>query len=87
MDLGNDHWQGWLVAGKHLVTPTRQRITAAELAHLVTMHRIRIHFETIGLQAQAKAARSRSAKRREQLVRVVVVDLDTWRRERGLGVA
>lgn len=87
VDPSNPNWHGWYLAGRHLVSPAGVKVTAEILEHLVAMHQVRLHFERVGLQAQAAAARSRGAKRRQQLVTIVVVDLATWREERGLGAA
>lgn len=87
MDPSNPNWHGWYIAGRYLVTPDGRKISAEILEHLVAMHEIRLHFERAGLRAEAAAARSRSAQRRQQLVRVIVVDLGDWKRERGLGAA
>lgn len=87
MEPDHSSWQRWYFKGRHLVTPAGDKISAEILEHLVTMHQVRLHFESVGLQAQATAARSRATKRRQQLVRVLVVDLDTWKRQRGLGAA
>jgi len=77
-------WSGWRVAGHELVTPGRQRVNARVLEHLIAMHYTRLHFERVGLAAQARAAKEkRSAGRGRQFVRVVVIDLARWRQERG----
>lgn len=87
MDLPNEHWSGWRIAGRHLVTPGRNRISVEILEHLVHMHQIRLHFERTGLQAQAHAAKQRRIQRAQQAVRVVVVDLGAWKARHGLGAA
>jgi len=77
-------WSGWRFDGPELVTPSRQRVNARVLEHLIAMHHTRLHFERVGLAAQARAAKEkRSARRGRELVRVVVVDLARWRQDRG----
>lgn len=85
--MDHEDWRGWRFAGRCLITPHRDRVSADVLAHLIHMHSIRCHYEREGLAAQARAVRARSAEKRQQLVRVVVVQLDDWKRSRGLGVA
>ena len=77
-------WTGWRFRGDQLVTPGRQAVSARVLEHLVHMHHIRLHFERVGLQAQARAAEEkRSSRRGAGLVRVVVVSLADYRQGRG----
>lgn len=87
MEPDHDSWRGWQFVGRHLVTPDRDRITAEVLAHLVHMHRIRLHFESVGLQAQATRAREKRHQEAQQAVKVVVVDLGAWKASHGLGAA
>lgn len=83
MEFPDDHWQGWRIAGPELVTPGRQRVSARVLEHLIAMHHTRLHFERVGLGAQARAAKEKRSARRQQLVRVVVVNLADYQRGRG----
>lgn len=87
--LFTDHpsWHGWRFSGPHLVTPARERVSAELLAHLVHMHSLRRHHEERGLAYQAKRARARRAARRQQLVRVLVVNLEDWRGQHDGGAA
>lgn len=84
-------WRGWHFAGRHLVTPHRDRVTAETLAHLVHMHRVRLHFESgAGLATQAARARAKREKRlqgAQVAVKVIVVDLGAWKTRHGLGCA
>lgn len=80
-------WMGWRVAGPELITPGRLRVHARTLEHLVHMHHTRLHFERVGLAAQARAAKEKRSARGQQLVRVVVVDLAQWRHRHGQGSA
>ena len=67
-------WTGWRITGPDIITPGRQRVSARVLEHLIAMHHTRLHFERVGLAAQARAAKEkRSARRGRELVRVVVV--------------
>lgn len=77
--MDHEEWIGWMFAGKHLVSPQRQRVTASVLEQLIGMHHARMHFETVGLKAQADAAKQRRRKRVRQVVKVLVIDLDDWR--------
>lgn len=81
-------WHGWYFVGQHLVTPTREKVSAHVLAHLITMHRIRVHFESVeGLHSQATRAKRKRHQGAQQTVRVIVVELGAWRSKHGLGCA
>lgn len=79
MELHHHSWSGWQASGRYLITPQRQKVTAEVLAHLIGMHETRLHFERVGLQAQARAARARQEKRAHQVVKVIVVSLADWK--------
>lgn len=64
------------MAGQYLIAPDRTRITPERLRGIAWRQEA---------EARRDAARARNTPKR-QLVRVVVVDLDEWRRN-GAGVA
>lgn len=75
-------WSGWRMAGRDLVSPDGQRFTTERLRGLA----FRLDAEERLERARARNA-SRKAVRRE-LVKVVVVELDDWRRRHfGSGAA
>lgn len=67
-------WRGWRMAGRHLVSPEGDRFSPERLKGLA----FRLEAEQRLEAARARNA-SRKARQRE-LVKVVVVDLDDWRR-------
>lgn len=67
-------WAGWRLAGKDLVAPDGTRVSPARMRGIL----FRLEAE-----ARLERARGRNASRkavRRELVKVVVVDLDDWRR-------
>ena len=83
--LDHPDWHGWHIVGRHLITPQRDKITPDVLAHLITMHKVRLHFESVaGLNAQAARSRRKRLQGAQQAVRVVVVDLGAWKAAHGL---
>lgn len=67
-------WSGWRMAGRELVSPDGQRFTTERLRGLAFR---------LDAEARLERARARNAKRkavRQELVKVVVVELDDWRR-------
>ncbi|MEN4903347.1 DUF3653 domain-containing protein [Luteimonas sp. TWI1437] len=70
-------WAGWRMAGRELVSPEGQRFTTERLRGLA-----------FRLEAEQRLERARlrnaSRKARQQVVKVVVVDLRDWR-ERHFG--
>lgn len=46
--MNHPDWSGWRFAGPELVTPSRQRVNARVLEHLIAMHHTRLHFERVG---------------------------------------
>ena len=75
-------WSGWRMAGRDLVSPDGVRMTP---------ERVRGYALRADLEARRDGARARNASRkavRRELVKVVVVDLDDWRRRHfGSGAA
>lgn len=67
-------WAGWRLAGRELISPDGERFTTTRLRGLA----FRLEAEDRLQRARARNAK-RNASRRE-LVKVVVVDLDDWRR-------
>lgn len=67
-------WAGWRMAGRELVSPEGDRFTTTRLRGLAW----RLDAEQRAERARARNARAK--KRQQELVKVVVVDLDDWRR-------
>lgn len=67
-------WSGWRMAGRELVSPDGLRFTTERLRGLAFR---------LDAEARLERARARNAKRnavRHELVKVVVVNIDDWRR-------
>lgn len=73
----HDAWAGWRMAGRDLVAPDGQRINPQRLRGL--MFRDELELRRAGYTSRKKAEK-------QQLVKVVVVQLDEYRRN-GIGIA
>ncbi len=63
-------WAGWRLAGRDLVSPDGQRISPTRISGLMLRQE---------LEARRDRARARAAARAPHLVKVIVVDLATYR--------
>ncbi|MCD9096523.1 DUF3653 domain-containing protein [Luteimonas fraxinea] len=69
-------WRGWRLAGRDLVSPEGTRLTPERLKGLA----FRLEAEERLQRARARNASRKATAVRRELVKVVVVDLDDWRR-------
>jgi len=67
-------WYGWRLRGRHLVSPGGQRITRERLDGL--LFRDELELRRAGFESRRRAEEGRS---RDQLVKVVIVDLGEYR--------
>lgn len=75
-------WAGWRMAGKDLVGPDGARISPTRMRGIL----FRLEAEERLTRARARNAKANAVRR--QLVKVVVVDLDDWKRRHfGTGAA
>ncbi|QHQ28259.1 putative phage-related protein [Xanthomonas albilineans] len=66
-------WAGWRLAGRDLVAPTGERIPERRLRGLLW------RADAIDLRDSARARNKARKARQQAMVKVVVVDLATWR--------
>ena len=69
-------WRGWRLAGRDLVSPEGTRLTPKRLEGLV----FRLEAEERLQRARERNASRKATAVRRELVKVVVVELDDWRR-------
>lgn len=67
-------WAGWRMAGRELVSPDGDRFTTTRLRGLAFRLEAELRLE------RARARNVRAQQRHRELVKVVVVDLDDWKR-------
>jgi hypothetical protein len=72
-----DEWHGWRLRGRHLVSQDGQRMTIERLRGL--MWRDKMELRLAGYASRRKAEEARKANNRNNLVKVVVIDLGTYR--------
>lgn len=70
-------WYGWRLRGRHLVSEDGQRMTIERLRGL--MWRDKMELRLAGYASRRKAEEARRATNKNQLVKVVVIDLGTYR--------
>lgn len=80
-----DEWYGWRLRGRHLVSPDGQRITRTRLDGLLWRDARELWLAGYASRRTAEAAKV--AAGRQRLVKVVMVDLDEYRRGFGTGAA
>lgn len=68
--LGGDHWRGWRLAGRELVSPDGHRLSARRLAGLIWRDA-----QEQRIAARRQAAATAADRRATQPVKVVVVTL------------
>lgn len=71
-----DEWSGWRLRGRHLVSEDGQRMTIERLRGL--MWRDKMELRLKGFASRRAAEEAKRAASRQQLVKVVVVDLGTY---------
>ena len=76
LDLDGE-WYGWRLRGRHLVSDDGQRMTLERLRGL--MWRDKMELRLAGYASRRKAEEARKAANKTQLVKVVVIDLGTYR--------
>jgi hypothetical protein len=76
IDFDGD-WYGWRLRGRHLVSEDGQRMTIERLRGL--MWRDKMELRLAGYASRRKAEEARKVANRSQLVKVVVIDLGTYR--------
>lgn len=77
----SDEWTGWRLRGRHLISPDGDRLTPERLKGIVWRESMELRRAGFASRRKADAGSSR-----RQLVKVVVIDLDTYRL-RGIGAA
>lgn len=68
-----DEWYGWRLRGRHLVSEDGQRMTVERLRGL--MWRDKMELRLKGYASRRAAEEARQAASRQQLVKVVVIEL------------
>lgn len=76
-----EEWNGWRLRGGCLVAPDGQRMTRTRLEGL--MFRDKRELRLAGFASRRKAEAGKVAAGHQRLVKVVVVDLDEYRRALG----
>jgi hypothetical protein len=76
IDFDGD-WYGWRLRGRHLVSEDGQRMTIERLRGL--MWRDKMELRRAGYASRRKAEDAKRMSSKSQLVKVVVVDLGTYR--------
>lgn len=76
-----EDWHGWKLRGGWLIAPDGQRMTRTRLEGL--MFRDKRELRLAGYASRRKAEAGKVASGHQRLVKVIVVDLDEYRRELG----